>query len=311
MKYGTSRTRCAGLGSFYGHTVARDFTTLSLDTIRQAMIDADLCRNRINKDVARIRRMFRWAGAKRLIPAAVFHELATLEGLRAGRSEAKETKPVGPVAVEVVNATLPWLPEIVADMVRIQMESGMRSAELLSMRTCDIDRSGAIWSYRPRTHKTVHHGFARTIWLGPRCQEIVRKYLKADREAHLFSPDESMRRFREKQRAERKTKVQPSQEDRTKKRPKKQPRDRNDPASYGASIRRAIQRANEAAEKSDAKKIPHWHPHQLRHLCATRIRKEFDLDTARAVLGHRSPVVTEVYMELDASKAAAVMSKIG
>jgi hypothetical protein len=32
---------------------------------------------------------------------------------------------------------------------------------------------------------------------------------------------------------------------------------------------------------------------------------------ARAVLGHSSPVVTEVYAELDQDKAAEAMAKIG
>ena len=34
--------------------------------------------------------------------------------------------------------------------------------------------------------------------------------------------------------------------------------------------------------------IPHWHPNQLRHNAATRLRREFGLDMARAVLGHSS-----------------------
>ncbi|MEO6811659.1 MAG: tyrosine-type recombinase/integrase [Isosphaeraceae bacterium] len=49
--------------------------------------------------------------------------------------------------------------------------------------------------------------------------------------------------------------------------------------------------------------IPTWHPHQLRHNAATRLRKEFGLDVARAVLGHRSPSVTELYAQLDEAKA--------
>ena len=44
---------------------------------------------------------------------------------------------------------------------------------------------------------------------------------------------------------------------------------------------------------------------------ATRLRKEFGLDVARAVLGHSSPVVTEVYAELDGAKAAEAMERAG
>jgi integrase len=54
-----------------------------------------------------------------------------------------------------------------------------------------------------------------------------------------------------------------------------------------------------------------WHPHQLRHNAATRLRKEFGLDTARAVLGHASAAVTEVYAEMDGAKAAEAMERVG
>jgi len=54
-----------------------------------------------------------------------------------------------------------------------------------------------------------------------------------------------------------------------------------------------------------------WHPNQLRHSAATDIRREAGLDAARAVLGHRSPRITEVYAEIDLAKAAQVMEKLG
>ncbi len=53
------------------------------------------------------------------------------------------------------------------------------------------------------------------------------------------------------------------------------------------------------------------HPHQLRHNAATYIRKEFGLDTARIILGHRSAVITEVYAELDQQKALEAVVRVG
>ena len=40
-------------------------------------------------------------------------------------------------------------------------------------------------------------------------------------------------------------------------------------------------------------------------------RKEFGLDVARVVLGHRSPAITEQYAELDFGKAREVMGRVG
>ena len=81
--------------------------------------------------------------------------------------------------------------------------------------------------------------------------------------------------------------------------------------SYRQTIERAIAKANQRIQAGGGVAIPHWHPNQLRHNAATRLRREFGLDAARAVLGHSSPVVTEVYAELDAAKAAEAMEKIG
>jgi integrase len=298
----------------YSHTVAKEFTSLALEAIRGKMIEAGLCRNRINKDAARIRRLFKWAAAKRIVPATVFHELQTVEGLRAGRSAAKETKPVGPVRLPVVQSTLPFMPDTVADMVRLQMLTGMRSGELVTMRPIDLEMSGAVWHYKPAQHKTAHHGHERVIAIGPQGQTILRRYLKTDLQAPLFSPRESMERFREQQRKERKTKVQPSQADRMRKRPKKLPGNAYTPTVYSQAILRAIRRANKAAIEANPEHpvlIPNWHSHQLRHLRATELRKQFGIDAARVVLGHRSPQITETYAEIDGSKADEIMAKLG
>jgi integrase len=67
-------------------------------------------------------------------------------------------------------------------------------------------------------------------------------------------------------------------------------------------------------EKAELKawyKQYHWHPHQLRHNAATFLRKEFGLETARIILGHRSAAITEVYAELDQQKAMEAVVKVG
>ena len=46
-------------------------------------------------------------------------------------------------------------------------------------------------------------------------------------------------------------------------------------------------------------------------IVSTELRREFGLDVARAVLGHSSPVVTEVYAELDGAEAEEAMEKVG
>ncbi len=94
----------------------------------------------------------------------------------------------------------------------------------------------------------------------------------------------------------------PSQRKRRPKRsPKRPKRDHYDAASYRRCIRRACELAG----------VPKWHPHQLRHNAATRLRRQFGIEAARVVLGHRSAAVTEIYAEVDRAKAAEIMARIG
>lgn len=247
-----------------------------------------------------------------------------VSGLQRGRSQARETAPVQPVPLTFVEVVLPFLRPQLADMVRLQLLTGMRPGELVRMRALDVDMTGKVWLYRPGSdqgqegaHKTAHHGHQRIIPIGPRGQEIVRRNLKTAISAFLFSPREVVEELHAERRQKRKTKVQPSQLRRKRKRePARAPGDRYAVDAYGKAIARACKKADEAAHEQDPsipkeqKIIPPWHPHQLRHTRATEIRREAGLDTARALLGHRSPKVTEVYAELDLGKACE-MEKMG
>jgi integrase len=65
------------------------------------------------------------------------------------------------------------------------------------------------------------------------------------------------------------------------------------------------------AELKKWRKEHRWHPHQLRHNAATRLRKQFGLEAARVVLGHKSNAVAEVYAEIDLAKAEKIMAEVG
>jgi integrase len=255
----------------------------------------------INKRIGRIRRIWKWGASEQLVPAAVHAALGTVEGLRAGRSIARETEPVRAVSVALVRDTLPHLLPAVRAMVELQLATGMRPGEVCGIRGADLEMVGKIWKYKPPQHKTAHHGHQRAIAIGPKGQEILRPWLRPKLEEYLFQPREAIAAWQAEKRANRKSKVQPSQQDRSKAKPKRRPGDRYLPSSYSHAIRAACAKHG----------LQHWHPHQLRHTAATAIRREFSLDHARAALGHRSPIVTEVYAELDQGKAAEVALKLG
>jgi integrase len=193
------------LRRLYGSAMARDFGPLALKAVRTAMITGDwmtdeeragyhkagkpvgLCRGTVNKRIGRIRRMFRWAVEEEMIPATILHALEAVKGLEAGRSAARETEPVQPVPETRVLAVLPFLRPQLADMVQLQIHTGMRSGEICIMRAIDIDTTGSVWLYKPAHHKTAHRGLNRIVPLGPKAQEIVKRNLKTDLYAYLFS----------------------------------------------------------------------------------------------------------------------------
>src|SRR5262249_4126005 len=174
-----------------------------------------------------------------------------------------------------------------------------------------VNTTGRIWEYVPESHKTEHLGKSRTIFIGPQAQAVLRPWLRPELEAYLLQPREAVAERRAAQRLARKSKVQPSQQNRKKSKPKKQPGTRYDATSYRRAIVNGIAWANRARATRNDPPIPNWHPHQLRHGAATRIRRQFGLDVARAVRGHSTPVVTEIYAKLDQARAAEATERIG
>lgn len=300
---GCLRAALRPVRELYGRTPAAEFGPLCLKAIRERWIAAGLARSTINKHCGRIRGAFKWATSEGLVPVAVWQALGSVAGLQRGRTEARETAPVEPVAEEIVAKTLAHLGPVVRAMVELQRASGMRPAEVCKLRPGDVDRSKPVWLYRVDGHKTEHRGRGRVVPLGPKSQAILRPFLVRAAESPCFSPAESMLAMREARSAARKTPLscgnRPGSNVQAK--PERAPRDEYDADSY----RRAIARACKAAG------VEAWAPNRLRHSAATEIRARFGLEAAQVILGHSRADVTQVYAERDLQKAVEVAAAIG
>ncbi len=306
--------------TLYGTRHASSFGPLALKAVQQALIDSGTgrpnmrtagtekekrrsSRRYVNDCIAVIKRMFRWAASEELVPVTVYQALATVPGLRKGRTEARETGPVLPVADAVVDATLVHLPPVVADMVRFQRLTGCRPGEVCSLRPCDVDRSAALWRYVPSSHKTEHFGRERTIVIGPKAQAVLRPYLLRDATSYCFSPAESEEKRRQEMHTRRRTPLRygnrPGTNCRAK--PKRKAKDRYVKDSYARAIQRATKKLG----------IESWSPNRLRHTAATEIRRQFGLEAAQVTLGHARADVTQVYAERDLSLAERVAKEVG
>jgi hypothetical protein len=81
----------------YGRTLAKDFGPLCLLAIQRQLAEKKLARHYVNAVIDKIRRCFKWGVSRELIPASVHQALSTVEGLRKGRSAARETAPIAAV----------------------------------------------------------------------------------------------------------------------------------------------------------------------------------------------------------------------
>jgi integrase len=314
----------------YHNDDPNEFGPLTLKKIQQDMLQVrfeesnkvGLARKTINNYTGIIKAMFKWGVSEERVMPNVYYALAAVDNLHKGRSGARETRKVTAVDLRHLAAIKPFCLPIIGDMVELQSLTGMRSDELCMMKAGQIDMSGPIWLYTPGHFKTEHlDNTWRIVPIGPRGQEILTTYLvricpllrpegaiPKKIGDFIFSPIESDIRRRAEQTAKRKTPINAGNRPGTnrKENPLVKPAEHYSPGSYRVGVCRGIKAAQKAGLK-----VPDFHPHQIRHTAGTRVRSVFDLETAKAVLGHSDINTTGIYAEIDLKRAIEAAAKIG
>lgn len=297
-----------------------EFGARGLERVRVRMIDNGWSRPTINHHVNRLRRLFRWGVARDMVHGSVLQSMLALPPLKAGRTTAPEPPKVPPVDWAVAKKVLPHCSPVLAAMLELQYLTGMRSQNLTEIRPADIDRSRKVWRYVPRRHKTSWRQKNLCIFLGPRCQAILKPYLDRKPDEFCFSPSESEawryenrpvhtgRGRKGTNEPGRKTKQYPSEVARLEREKAARRKRRATLANrhyttdtYRQSLDYAIERAG----------IPHFHPHQFRHTRGTEVRARYGLEAAQVFLGHSHATVTEIYAERDFAAAESVAAEMG
>ncbi len=325
------------LRHLYGNTRVDDFGPKSLKALRQFVVEhgtvrkssenekaeirtgGPTSRQYANAVAAHVRAVFRWGVSEELVRPETWHGLQAVRNLQAGRCAARESDPIEPVEDAIVEATLPHLSPVVADMVRLQQLTGMRPGEVCQLRPRDIDRSQAVWSFRPARHKTQHKQKSRTVFIGPRGQEVLQPYLNREADEYCFSPRDTMEQHRAAKHAARKTSMSCGNKPGSNvvRAPKRTARSAYTSDTYRRAIHRACDHAFPPTETLEGDAIREWQsskrwsPNQIRHSVATKVRKKYGLEAAQVILGHSSANVTQVYAERDMARAAEVMQELG
>ncbi len=148
------RTALRVLRELHGSTPASAFGPNALRQVRDAMVQGNAngayprppwCRKTVNTRIGHIVRMYRWAASRELVGAELYHALRTLPALRRGKTAAVDHEPVGPVAIELVDAVRPFVSRQVAALIDLQLLTGARPGELVGLRAIDIDTKHDPW----------------------------------------------------------------------------------------------------------------------------------------------------------------------
>ncbi len=272
------------------------------DTLADGSLRGHFGHKTIRQILHCVKYCYRWAAAEELIDTSTWIGLSAVTIPRVNRSVARDPKRVMPVPAEVVQKTVAEMPPTLAAIVHLLNLTGARPSEILTLKAGDIERTDpnrtgpdapCVWRAVLTEHKNAHRGMSRVLHFGPAAQAILAPFLFRPADEYLFKPIEALRQGR----AECTGRHQPVL-------PPKTPRRVRD--CYDApALRHAIKRAAQKAQVKD------WHPYQLRHACATRIRREMGLDAASKTLGHSGVDVTQVYAELSDSTARDVALRLG
>jgi len=293
----------------FGDLKAAKFGKAELKFVQKEMIESgNLCRNTINKRIRKIKHVFKWAVEEDLIDEETALRISSVKPLKKGRTAAKDHPRRKAVKDTVIEATLPLLPRLVADMVQIQRLTGMRPDNIFSMTWDQIDTidddPDPVWIYAP-SHKTEDHDIFLPVPLTSKCQSILERYRDTPKDKIIFSPKRTVRELAAEKAAKRKSKRQPSQ---VKRYNNKQTRrehlvgDTYNAGSYRKCIQCAIKRynkaENEAAKKENREPVllPMWCPYQIRHTKASEVYRILGKEAVQALYAHTSVATSEIYI---------------
>lgn len=177
----TSEIHClksalAPVRELFAMTPAQSFTPLMLKAVRERYIQAKWTRKNINKNVCRIRSVFRWGVENGLVPETTLSALKALTPLSAGRSNAIEGRARRAVSDENLQAVRKRLGPRNQDIFDLLLLCGARPGELLSVTWDMVDKSTEVWVVELQQHKNTHKGKSRKLFFGPKAQGILVKY---------------------------------------------------------------------------------------------------------------------------------------
>lgn len=273
----------------FGQLPIREFGPKALKQLQSKYIAAGHCRNTVNTFCCKVRRLFKWAVSEQIIPQSVLEALKTVDGLREGKSEARDNAPRQAISAERIVAVYKHVSQRTQDLIYLQFLCGARGGELLKLTTAMVDQTGEIWEARLVKHKTAHHGKERRLQFAGHAQEILKRYLDANApDRRLFPLTVGSYRQAVRRGCERAFGM-PAEL-------------REIPKSLESGLRK-----KRLAEAVAWRAANVWYPHLLRHTSITHVAELLTDIVAQHHAGHEKITMTGTYTRaaVEASRDAA------
>jgi integrase len=242
----------------YPLTLPSEIDGEALEKYQIFLVLKGYARTQCNRLVKFVKMVFNWAARYKHISEERAFSLRTVRDLLPSPA-IKENKRRKPCPESYIDAILPFLRAVIADMLRLIVLHGMRPNEVCTIKASDIDfvYDGVNWLYMPEKHKTYRRGLERAVVLCKASQAILKPYLRLDEPDKTVFLNSRGNTFTAR--------------------------------SFGRVIKIAIEKH----------KLPKFVLYQVRHMVGTKTAKRYGLEPTRALLGHTDTRMTRRYVDGD------------
>lgn len=177
----------------FGETAVNDFGPLQYRLVRDQMVSGDPATGRKprarptdNRQIKRIRKIFRWGVSWELVQPEVITRLDSVRSLAIGETTAHDIPARKAATAADVEAVMPHLKPVYADVMRLFALTGARRGEILGLTGGMLQRRSDCWLAELNEHKTARKGKRRFLVFNVAAQAVLLRHLRVDPEAKIF-----------------------------------------------------------------------------------------------------------------------------
>lgn len=169
------RTVLRQLWEFCGSVPIDEFDLITLARFREYLRKLSWTSRHVDRSIDLVVEMLRWSATIQLVTSREIAWLTSAE--KAPKSTAASTKPFRGVSDKRIAAATSGMKQGNRDLVELVRLTGALPRQLCALRPCDIDATGDVWKAALPQQEKALRGDGRSLWIGPKSQQILKCYL--------------------------------------------------------------------------------------------------------------------------------------